>query len=88
MRKNRFVRFHALQSLLFFGAVNIIYIVFLWGVTHWPLPHFFWVIPVLVFLGVNIIAFITWIVGIVSTLRGDYVHLPFVGEFVAQHMME
>lgn len=90
VRENRFVRFHALQSLFFFGVINVIYVIFFGSIKYWPLPlpHLFWVIPLLVFLGVNIIAFIAWIVGIVGALRGDYVHLPFAGEFAAQHTIE
>lgn len=85
VRDNRFVRFHALQSLLFFGGVNMLYIVFFNVVIRWPWHAHYALIPLgLAFLGANIIAFIAWLVGIVGAVRGIYLRLPFVGELAAR----
>ena len=90
-RNNRFVRFHAMQSLLFFGGVSVIYIAFfnimaqsrLWSAWHW---HWFIGLTLLAFLMVNIIAFIAWLVGIVSALRGSCTKLPFVGDIAERYV--
>lgn len=82
--QNRFVRFHALQSLIFFGGVNVLDFAF------FRLEAFRWIhIPyvtgfaVLFFLLMNIIAFIGWIVAMIQAARGRYYKLPFVGNVVA-----
>lgn len=82
--QNRFVRFHALQSLVFFGAVNVLDFAFM------RLEVFRWLhIPsiagfaLLFFLLMNIIAFVGWIVAMIQAARGRYYKLPFVGDSVA-----
>jgi uncharacterized membrane protein len=86
--ENRYIRFHALQSIVFFGAINLLDMVvpLLWigmrGV-HAPwlilLSFFFLMI-------VNLIGFVGWLVGIIQAGRGVYYKLTFVGEYVARRM--
>ncbi|MBO0777924.1 MAG: hypothetical protein J2P37_03765 [Ktedonobacteraceae bacterium] len=77
---NRYVRFHALQALLFFGGINLLdaIIISAIGVLHpfWPFPNF---ILFLAFMGVNFIAFIGWVVGMFQAYRGTYYRMPLVG---------
>jgi uncharacterized membrane protein len=84
-RGDRYLRFHALQSLLFFGAVNMFDFAFLfWFHTfHGPLfiPGF---MLFLGFLLLNFIAFIGWIVAMVQAGGGVYYRLPFVGDAAAR----
>ena len=76
--RNRFVRFHAIQSLLFFGGVNVLYILLISIMVN-GIP--FLVGPaIFAFVIINIIAFVAWIVGMVGAIRGRYVKLPFVGD--------
>ncbi len=76
--RNRFVRFHALQSLLFFGGVNVLYILLISIMVN-GIP--FLVGPaIFAFVILNIVAFVAWIVGMVGAIRGRYVKLPFVGD--------
>lgn len=80
-RENRFVRFHALQSLAFFGSINLLDIVLIRiGMLH--LPHLSW-LAALSLLLLNFIAFIGWCVAIVQASRGKYYRLPFIGDLVA-----
>ena len=69
-RENRFVRFHAMQSLIFFGAMSIVTTVF----SHIPLLGF-------IGAGLGFVSFICWIVLIVKAARGRYYKLPIIGEY-------
>lgn len=89
VRKNRFVRFHALQSLFLFGGMNLIYIAFFRIASFWTHTLGFWhagrplfLILVLAFVLLNIIVGISWFVGIVGAMIGKKVKLPFVGNLV------
>jgi uncharacterized membrane protein len=68
-RESRFVRFHAMQSMLFFGILSILEEVF----SHLP---FFG--PVGGALG--LVMFIGWIVLMVKANRGQYYKLPIFGD--------
>lgn len=68
-RESRFVRFHAMQSILFFGILSILEAVF----SHLP---FFG--PIGGALG--IVMFIGWIVMMVKANRGQYYKLPLFGD--------
>lgn len=73
-RENRFVRFHAMQSILFFGTMSIL---------SWVLSYF----PYALFgLGgiVGLVGFIGWIVLMVAAHRGRYYKLPFFGVYAEQ----
>jgi uncharacterized membrane protein len=80
-RKNRFVRFSAAQSTIFFGIVTVLYI----------LLRFISVIPILGFLLSPVIGFVTFVGGIVVFLiwlflmiqayRGKTVRLPFISGY-------
>ena len=83
--RNRFVRFHALQSLAFFGAINVID-VGLFSIVRvmWHFSPFLVFCGLLMFMMLNFIAFVTWIMAMVQAARGVYFRLPFVGELVAR----
>ncbi|SRR5579883_1914226 len=79
VRENRFIRFHAMQSLLFFGAVNVLYIVLISiMVRHVPLIFGF---AIFFFVLMNIVAAVAWFVGFIGALSGKYLKLPLVGDF-------
>jgi uncharacterized membrane protein len=83
-RKNRFVRFHAMQSLLFFGGVNVLYI-FLISIMVNEVP-FLWGLAIFAFVVVNVVAFVAWFAGMVGAIRGKYVKLPFVGDIAERYV--
>lgn len=74
--RNRFVRFHAAQSLLFFGAMSILG----WICSSFPFALFG--------LGgiVGLASFIAWIVLMVAAHRGRYYKLPLFGD-LAERLM-
>ena len=69
-RENRFVRFHAMQSLIFFGAMSMVTTVFSQ-------------IPLLSSIGegLGFVTFICWIVLMVAAARGRYYKLPIIGDY-------
>jgi uncharacterized membrane protein len=81
-----FVRFHALQSLIFFGVINLIDIGLLRMifVSHYYLGHYQWIWIFFLFLLLNFVAFVGWIVAMVQAGLGSYYRLPFVGNLIAK----
>lgn len=87
--QNRYVRFHALQSLIFFGCINLIDIAFVMFFRDWEWMFRFFHAPfialmaLLFFFLVNAVAFVGWLVGMFQAARGKYYRMPLVGDFVA-----
>jgi uncharacterized membrane protein len=76
--KDRLVRFHAIQSLLFFGGVNVLYFpLIMLMANQFPLLFGF---AIFAFVIMNVVAVVAWIVGLAGAARGRYVKLPFVGD--------
>jgi uncharacterized membrane protein len=69
-RENRFVRFHAMQSLIFFGAMSLVTTVFS------SIPFLDSIVA-----GLGFVSFICWIVLIVKAARGRYYKLPIIGDY-------
>jgi uncharacterized membrane protein len=69
-REDRLVRFHAMQSLLFFGAMSLVTAMFSY-------------IPFLSSIGdgLGFVSIICWIVLIVKTARGRHYKLPIIGDY-------
>lgn len=68
-RENRFVRFHAMQSILFFGSLSVLEGAF----SNLPLFG-----PISGALG--LVGFIGWIFLMVAAHRGRYYKLPIIGD--------
>ena len=69
--ENKFVRFHAIQSIYVFGALTIAAIVIVW-------------IPIIgSVLGwlISALGFIMWIVLMVKAVQGNKYKLPWAGDF-------
>ena len=64
-KENKVVRFHAMQSIIVFGAINIAYIILFW------IP----VIPILLW----ILAVVLWIILMIRTYQGAMLKLPLSG---------
>lgn len=68
-RENRFVRFHAMQSLLFFGILSVLEGVF----SYLPFYGFIGVV-------IGLVMFVGWVVMMVKAHRGEYYKLPLFGD--------
>jgi uncharacterized membrane protein len=66
---NKFVRFHAVQSIVVFGAYTIVSVVIGW------IPFIGWIIDGIL----GLIAFILWIVLMVKASQGQMFKLPIAG---------
>ena len=82
-KQNRFVRFHAMQSILFFGGITVLGIVLniVWGVG----------IPFISFVALcinsllGLVAFIGWIVLLINGFQGKYFKLPIIGDYAEKY---
>ncbi len=80
-KQNRFVRFHAMQSILFFGGMSI-----LEGIVRFFETLFSYsLLPVFGFGAITgvlgIITFVCWIVLMVQASKGRYYKLPVIGDY-------
>lgn len=72
IEKEPFVRFHAMQSIVVFGALTILSFVPLIG----------WILSPLVM----IVGFVLWLVLIFKAYQGEKFKLPVVGEFAEKQL--
>lgn len=87
-KQNRFVRFHAMQSILFFGGISVLEIAI--GIVS---GVFGGIIGLgLLSLGltclssiVGLVAFVGWIVLMINGFQGKYFKLPIVGDMAERY---
>lgn len=86
-RQHPYVRFHALQSLLFFGAINVADVA-LFNMIGTMLKfhmHYIPMFAIFLFLFLNFVAFVGWVVGMIQAARGRYYRLPLIGALLARY---
>ncbi|HLZ56562.1 MAG TPA: hypothetical protein VKR06_06405 [Ktedonosporobacter sp.] len=73
-KQNREVRFHAMQSIIFFGGLSILTYVVGWipiiAVLSWPL---------------SVIGFVVWIILLINGFQGKHFKLPVVGDYAERY---
>ncbi len=76
-KENKFVRFHAIQSIVTFGTLNLFWIVFLplWKGTLFDVIRTF----------IIILTIIIWIVLMVKAYQGEKYKLPVAGDIAEKH---
>ncbi len=79
--KDEFIRFHAMQSIIFFGAVTAVLIVF--GILEW-IPFIGLLFVVLTAL-VGLFAFVMWIILMVKAYQGERFKLPIAGDMAEKY---
>jgi uncharacterized membrane protein len=84
-----YVRFHAAQSLITFGALHLIRVVLgvIFGVGWWfgahaGMRHFGLGLPLLGLLG--LLSFVLWIICMIKAYQGQRFKLPLAGDFAEQ----
>jgi len=82
-KQNRFVRFHAMQSILFFGGLNILNILLsiIGGLNIPLLSALAGVIGGLI----GLVSFVGWIVLMIMGFQGKYFKLPIVGDYAEKY---
>ena len=80
-KKNGFVRFHAMQSIITFGAITFLFIVLgildgldIVGRLFWALSMVAWILAV-----------VLWIVLMVKAYQGERYKLPIAGDLAEKH---
>jgi uncharacterized membrane protein len=85
-RKNRFVRFHSIQCLLFSGAVIALGAVLsLAGLAVFLIPHLGPLVVAVVDVVVALAVMFQWLVLVVKAFQGAMFKLPVLGDFAEQH---
>jgi len=81
-KENKFVRFHAMQSIVVFGAYTVIGIV-LQIITFIPYLGFLFL---LLWTLIGITAFVLWIILMVKAYQGQKFKLPWAGNFAERQV--
>ncbi|WP_202901981.1 DUF4870 domain-containing protein [Thermogemmatispora carboxidivorans] len=80
-KQNRFVRFHAMQSIIWFGALTVVEIAL----------RIVWIVPFLGLLAfcfqglIGLLGFVSWIVLMIMAFQGKYFKLPVVGDYAERY---
>lgn len=79
-KSNSFIRFHAMQSTLVFGAL------FLLNIALGIVPVLHWLIAVLISPVISLISFILWIILMWKAFNGEKYKLPYFGELAEKYL--
>jgi uncharacterized membrane protein len=74
-KKNKFVRFHALQSIIVFGVLFLACIIIGW------IPIIGWVIAWLI----SVLAIVLWILLMIKAYQGEKFKLPWAGNLAEKN---
>jgi uncharacterized membrane protein len=69
-----FVRFHAMQSIILFGALSVVW--FIGMIFWWIVPVLAWIVWTIVWIGTLIL----WIMLMIKAYQGDKWKLPVIGD--------
>lgn len=75
-KKNKFIRFHAMQSTITFGGIFVINIILGF------IPILGWIVGILL----SLVSFILWIVLMVKAYQGEHFKLPYIGDLAEQQL--
>jgi uncharacterized membrane protein len=75
-KDNKFVRFHAMQSIVTFGALTVVNFILMF------IPIIGWIISWLI----GVLAFILWIVLMIKAYQGQKYKLPWAGEIAEKQV--
>ena len=75
-RENKFVRFHAMQSIVVFGILTIARIVLGW------IPFIGWILGIII----SIMMFVLWIILMIKAFQGERFKLPWAGNFAERQI--
>jgi uncharacterized membrane protein len=72
--KDKFVRFHAIQSIIVFGAINLAYFIVFRIPFIWVIGWVFWAFGV-----------VLWIVLMIKAYQGQKPKMPIAGDYAEKH---
>jgi uncharacterized membrane protein len=85
-KKDRFVRFHAIQSIIVFGAFTVVWIVL--GIINSNIyfsVHGLWIFFYIIMLLLGVFAFILWLILILKAYKGEKFKLPISGDLAEKY---
>jgi uncharacterized membrane protein len=82
-KENNFVRFHAMQSIVTFGALTVLSIA-LSIISMLPIPGT-GILSLLAHFAIGIIGFVAWVILILKAYQGERFHLPIAGEIAEKN---
>lgn len=87
-KENKFVRFHAMQSMIVFGALFLLQIILGMFVTALIMMHLGFLIPLFYLINSLIIlgCLVIWIVFMVKAYQGEKFKLPVVGDIAEKYV--
>jgi uncharacterized membrane protein len=74
-KDNKFVRFHAVQSIIVFGVISVVQIIL------WIIPVIGWILGTLL----AVATFILWILLMYKAYQGQIYKLPMAGDIAEKH---
>ena len=75
-KDNKFVRFHAMQSIIVFGILTVARIILGW------IPFIGWIFGIII----GILAFVLWIILMIKAFKGEKYKLPWAGNFAEKQI--
>lgn len=83
-KTNNFVRFNAMQSILFFGGLSVLDIIL--RIVSGFSPGFLGLIFACVLGLINLAGFVGWLVLMINGFQGKYFKLPIVGDYAERYV--
>lgn len=80
-QENEYVRFHAMQSIIFFGAVSALQIL-LWILGFIP---YLWIVFAVIGWILWVFAFVMWIVFMIKAYQGQRFKFPVTGDLAEKY---
>lgn len=85
-KENKYVRFHAMQAILFGAAWIVLWIVLgIISTALWFVPVIGWIINALVYLALGLGGFILWLFLMYKAYQGERFKLPIVGDIAEKN---
>jgi len=81
-KDNKFVRFHALQSIIVFGPIHVVLII-IWSIVWIPIIG--WLFGIIAWL-IGVIALVLWIICMVKAYQGEKFKLPWAGDLAEKNL--
>lgn len=82
-KQNRFVRFHAMQSIIFFGGLTVLSII-LSVIANLQVP-FLSLLAGCISALLGLVWFVSWIILMINAFQGKYFKLPVVGDYAEKY---
>jgi uncharacterized membrane protein len=87
-KENKFVRFHALQSIIVFGALTVLQIAITVLTGVFGLIHLGILIPFLSLINglIGLAGLVLWIILMIKAYQGELFKLPIAGDIAEKHI--